>query len=254
MKQSSIIHALATTECIRETSREKVYAELGFESLYNRRLFHRLVFLYKILNNLAPDYLKSHIPRPVLNVYNTRNHRGEWIHTRTSKYKYSFFPHALSCWNQLTDYIKTAPSLAIFKKRFMEFFVVEGRSIYEVHNPRGNKLLTRLRVGLSHLREHKYKHNFRDTTNPTCPCGSNENETLEHYLLFCSYYKGPRQQLFISLCKNISLLTFVNPQHICNLLLYGDPKLCLDTNKQIIKATMEFLISSKRFDTPLIVN
>ena len=28
------------------------------------------------------------------------------------------------------------------------------------------QLLTRLRLGLSHLREHKFKHNFQDTLNP----------------------------------------------------------------------------------------
>ena len=34
----------------------------------------------------------------------------------------------------------------------------------------GIKLLTRLRLGLSHLRQHKFNHNFQDTINPLCPC------------------------------------------------------------------------------------
>ena len=45
-----------------------------------------------------------------------------------------------------------------------------SNSIYGVHNPKGIKLLCRLRLGLSHLREHKFKHNFQDTLNPLCPC------------------------------------------------------------------------------------
>ena len=34
------------------------------------------------------------------------------------------------------------------------------------YNPQGITLITRLRFGLSHLREHKFKHSFQDTINP----------------------------------------------------------------------------------------
>ena len=53
--------ALAITGCIRVTSREKLYSELGVESLFERRLFHRLLFFYKIINGLAPAYLKNYV-------------------------------------------------------------------------------------------------------------------------------------------------------------------------------------------------
>ena len=36
--------ALAITGCIRGTSKEKLYSELGLESLYDRRSYHRLLF------------------------------------------------------------------------------------------------------------------------------------------------------------------------------------------------------------------
>ena len=35
----------------------------------------------------------------------------------------------------------------------------------ECHNAKGLKLITRLWLGLSHLRFHKYKHSFQDTLN-----------------------------------------------------------------------------------------
>ena len=44
-------------------------------------------------------------------------------------------------------------------------------SIFDINNPYGSKLLTRLRFGLSHLRYHKVRHNFHDRTNPICNCG-----------------------------------------------------------------------------------
>ena len=244
--------ALAITGCIRGTSREKLYSELGLESLYDRRLFHRLLFFYKIINDLAPAYLKSLVPNSILNVYNVREHRDEWIHTRTLKYRYSFFPHSVNCWNQLSSFIKSSPSINIFKKRYMEFFKVGAKSLYGIHHPLGTKLLTRLRVGLSHLRDHKFSHNFQDTSDPFCLCLCNEKETVEHYLLHCPCHDNHRDVLFETLIKHISLVILVNPKYTCDLLLYGDPRYKWDTNNEILKATIEFLISSKRFDHPLI--
>ena len=53
---------LAITGCFRGTSREKLYAELGLESLADRRFSRRLCTFYKILNGLAPQYLLDYIP------------------------------------------------------------------------------------------------------------------------------------------------------------------------------------------------
>ena len=49
--------------------------------------------------------------------------------------------------------------------------------VYKIHDPIGLKLLTRMRVNLSHLREHKFRHNFLDTLNSLCSC-SLEIESL----------------------------------------------------------------------------
>ena len=46
------------TGAFRITSNEKVLKELGWSKLANRRTNHRLVLFYKILNNLAPQYVK----------------------------------------------------------------------------------------------------------------------------------------------------------------------------------------------------
>ena len=42
---------------IRGTSTEKLYQELGFESLKDRRWLRRLCYLYKIVNTKQPAYL-----------------------------------------------------------------------------------------------------------------------------------------------------------------------------------------------------
>ena len=80
--------ALAITGAWRGTSREKIYHELGWESLYSRRWSRRLFMLYKILNNLMPDYSSEPIPNMNQSNYNLRNQPviGQ-IRARTDKFK-----------------------------------------------------------------------------------------------------------------------------------------------------------------------
>ena len=60
-----------------------------------------------------------------------------------------------------------------------------GSTVFNCHNPKGVKLLTRLRLGLSHLGgEHKFKHSTQDSLNPICSCGI-DIETSAHVLLHC---------------------------------------------------------------------
>ena len=55
------------------------------------------------------------------------------------------------------------------------------------HNPKTIKYLSRIRLGLSHLSEDKYKHSFQDTLNPVCPCES-DIETPCYYLISCPIF------------------------------------------------------------------
>ena len=84
---------LAITGCFRGTSREKLYSELGLESLSDRRFSRRLFFFYKILNGLAPRYLAAYIPQQNLRQLNLRSRPTFYpITVRTEKYRNSFFP------------------------------------------------------------------------------------------------------------------------------------------------------------------
>ena len=53
----------------------------------------------------------------------------------------------------------------------LKFMRPSPDNVFHCENHRGIKLITRLGVGFSQLREHKFKHSFRDTLNPTCSCG-----------------------------------------------------------------------------------
>ena len=64
---------LAITGAIRGSSREKIYLELGFEFLQQRRWYRKLCSFYKVFKNKSPRYLLNIIPirSPA---YSTRNH------------------------------------------------------------------------------------------------------------------------------------------------------------------------------------
>ena len=53
-----------------------------------------------------------------------------------------------------------------------------------IYDPLGVRSLSRFRLDFSHLREHKFRHNFADTLNPLGSC-SLEMEDADHYFLRC---------------------------------------------------------------------
>ena len=60
--------------------------------------------------------------------------------------------------------------------------------------PHGIKRLTRLRVGLTHLREHKFRHNFQDFLDPFCNYGQHIKTTI-HFFLHTSNYSYPFENI-----------------------------------------------------------
>ena len=55
--------ALAITGAIQGTSHDKLYQELGLESLKSRRWYKRLSCMFKIMKKEAPNYLINLIPK-----------------------------------------------------------------------------------------------------------------------------------------------------------------------------------------------
>ena len=110
--------ALAVTETWRGTSREKLYTELGWESLSSRRWSRHLTLFYKFVNNLAPKYTLDPIPPLHRSQYYLSNQGviGQ-LNARTEKFKLSFYPNCLSEWNKLEPELRLAPSIAVFKKK-----------------------------------------------------------------------------------------------------------------------------------------
>ena len=110
--------------------------------------------------------------------------------------------------------------------------------------------MTRLRLGLSHLRYHKLKHNFLDTINPLC--GSDIEATL-HFLLYYPNFLECRNTLLNEICQIDSELITHNDLALIETRLFGDNSFSQYDNSKILDATIVFIVISKRFDDPLLV-
>ena len=242
--------SLAITGAIRGTSREKLYKELGLEYLSSRRWSKRLCLFYKIFKDKSPPYLYNYIPLPNHHL-NTRNqHHIPQIFCRTDSFLNSFFPSCIKSWNELAYDITQLKSYATFRKTLSKSIRPIPNSIFNACDPLGVQLLTRLRVGLSHLRDHKFRHGFNDLIDPFCPC-SMEVESTEHFFLQCHYYINERIDLMNELQNlNINVNSF-SESSLINLLLFGSKSFTNDINSKILNLSINFIKESKRFEGPL---
>ena len=74
----------------------------------------------------------------------------------------SFFAATITEWNDLDYYLRNTPSINVLKPNILKFIRLGPNKIFNIQNPHGLKLLTRLRFGLSQLPGHKFNQNLTD--------------------------------------------------------------------------------------------
>ena len=236
--------ALAVTGAWRGTSREKLYTELGWESLSSRRFNRRFTLFYKFVNNICPKYTVVPIP-PITSrstAFATRMYLMR-LNARTEKFELTFYSNCLSEWNKLESKLRLAPSIAAFKKKLLSIIFPPAKSVYGIHDPKGLSHLTQLRAGLSKFSFYKFKHDFRDTVSLMCPT-SDVIEDTEHFMLLCPSFNAFDVQRQDLLARMVKLLRpFVQVIDLSNdalaqLLLYSDQDLSYDLNNNIHKLTL----------------
>ena len=153
-------------------------------------------------------------------------------------------------WFKLDNNIRNSESIEIFKSKLLSFIRPVQSNIYSIFDPEGLKLLTRLRLGFTHLNEHKIRHNFQDCLNPLCSC-SLEIEDTSHYLLHCHHFSNHRIDLMNSVNLIISNFESMNDNIKKDILLYGASPFDENKNKIILEATINFLKNSERFSLSL---
>ena len=173
------------------------------------------------------------------------------LRTKHDFVKNSFFPLTIKEWNTLDLKIRKSKSISIFRSNILKFIRPKPNSVYYCHNPKGIRVLTRLSLGLNHIRKHEFKYSFQDCLNPLCFCGK-EIETSTHYILHCPTYTNERMTPPNKIKSiNCSILEFSDAV-VTKILLFGDNTLSDSCNTLILNSTIDYVISTKRFDDSIL--
>ena len=94
--------------------------QLKWHSVYQRRNYFTAIAMFEIINNIAPFTLQNYFNTNLHNYY-TR-HNNDLIHPQihTDFYKRSFLYNGVNIWNSLSDHIKFSPTVATFKKAYLQ--------------------------------------------------------------------------------------------------------------------------------------
>ena len=143
--------------------------------------------------------------------------------------------------------IRNLPSIATFKRAILDFIRPNPTPHFKTKMLSGFVFLTRLRVGFSHLHEHKFRQDFLDIIDPICSCRMNAVENTEHYLLHCSNFTDQPTVLFDNL-RNIGInYGPLDSSTLSRMLLFGNSKFSDNVNCGVIYAVIKFIESTNHF-------
>ena len=115
----------------------------------------------------------------------------------------------------------------------------------------GMKYLTRIRLGFSHLRYHKFKHRFLDAIDPLCSCSTGIENTV-HYFLHCPNFSTARNTFLNEIAVVDRSIIDQNEIKIIQIFLYGrDPAYSVHDNKLILDASIKYILEIKRLEGPI---
>ena len=186
--------ALAVTGAWQGSDRVKLYEELGWESLSDRRMCRRVLQIHKIVDEKTPQYLRDKMPPnrnvliPLPNIFQIPKFRTN----STDRYLQSFFPDAITTWNNILSSFQHLPSFLGLKNHLISLFRPQMKDTFVIHDPINLRHLFQLRLGLSQLKHHRKQHNFVDTPLDKCICNTGVEDTA-HFLLICPFYSTHRR-------------------------------------------------------------
>ena len=160
--------------------------ELPWDSLSTRRkCTSYFICMFKIFRRTSRAYLVELLPNTVDKRTCRSLRSGENLtlfSCRTEKFKPSFFPSTVKLWNSLQIELRNSASLSVFKKGIKSIFCPLSGKKGSMLNRWASILHARLRLRSHALNEYLFKTNCYSS--PICHCGI-ENETVEHYFLYC---------------------------------------------------------------------
>ena len=161
--------ALVITGAIKGTSRDRLYQEIGLETLADRRWSLKIFLFHKMVNGLFPSYVQSRLNHYNDGEYQTKSacqNKKNTLSGRTKAFNLSFYPYSIKEWCALSEETRNIVSVNKFKEIMFSFIRPKENSVFAIHDTKGLKLLASLRLNFNHLNEHKIRHGFKDTVDP----------------------------------------------------------------------------------------
>ena len=200
----------------------------------SRWWYRKIAMFYKIYNNKRPFYL-----------YATRNVDFILlIKIKHNFFKTTFFSSAIIEWNKLDPTIQNAQSFGILESNILTFIRPTPISFFNCYNHNGIWLMTRLRLGLSHLCEHKLIYNFQNCINPLCSC-SLDSESMSHFFLHCTLFDNKIITLLSTPNKLDCKLIEANKSFLIETLLFGNSLFDWKKNSPIHNGSIDYILSAE---------
>ena len=243
--------AVICTGAISRTETAKLYSELGWVTLESRRSIAKLIFMYKLVSKLAPNYLVNllqNLRRPETNNYSLRKKTEYAIFCGTRKFYKSFLPSTLRSWETLPADVRSIDSLSGFKKVLKTRYNTNTLGLHvlynQLHGPY-TKILTQIRLGLSNLNEHLFTYNLAD--NPFCAVCLDAVESTSHFLIDCPKYTVIRVNLILSLQRLLGERFSFSRKFLTQICFNGSADFNMDLNKNILMSVKTYIYESNRF-------
>ena len=208
----------------------------------------RLCLFYKVFHSKLAKYIHSLIPSMKTSARQPNTLTS--FYCRTEYFKTSFLPCVITEWNKLDPDKRSCLSYDSFRKALLNFIRSSENKIFNIHDQVCIELLTKLRLEFSHLREHKFRHNFGDTLNPLCSC-SIEAKTTLHFFLRCQFFNNIREILMNDLMNIDRSLPSLSHDKLISVLLYGSDAFGNKKNRKVLNCTVQFIKNSHRFEDSL---
>ena len=226
----------------KRTSHQSLYRELGWSTLQSRRMNHRLIKMYDILNNNTPSYLNTMtqhlLPSEEIR---TRSHECKRlvVYKCNTVYYRNFFTNVTVLdWNKLDTNIKNSTSRLTFKYRLGKL-CDQTPLLFNHNTDRSTQVtFTQIRMGFSNLKYDLFSKGC--VQDSKCSCGA-DKEDARHFFFHCPLYAGARHVMITDIFHNLNLVATLPS------ILYGNSKLSTENNMKLFHIVYKFIQASKRF-------
>ena len=199
---------------------------------------------------MSPKYLSDIVPSTTRRHSSKNKNNIPLVRANNNYFMNTFLPYTITKWNKLDLSIRNSTNLHIFKGRLLQFVRPFENIVFTCHNTIGIKYITRLRLGFSHLRYHKFKHGFLDAIDPLCSCSTIRGNTA-HYFPHCPNLSTVRNTFLNEITIVDRSIIDQDEIKIIQTFLHGNSNYSVIDNKLILDGSIRYILETKRFDGPI---